>query len=123
MVKLFESPFKHVNYCLVKSKEEHARFCARHKVAKNEFMSLGKQGQSSMFECGDVTLVIVQVDKASCLEQFTKAQIVGILVHEAVHIWQEIRTAMGEDEPSSEFEAYSIERISEDLISEWGDGE
>ncbi len=121
MTKVFTSPFGHVTYCLVKSKEEHARFCTRHKVAKNEFMSLGKHGQCSMFERGGVTLVTVQVDKASCLEQFTKVQIMGILVHEAVHIWQEIRTAMGEDNPSSEFEAYSIERISEDLISEWGD--
>ena len=123
MVKLFESPFGHVNYCLVKSKEEYVRFCARHKVAKSEFMSLGTQGQCSIIERDGGILAIVQVDKALCLEHFTKTQIIGILVHEAVHIWQEIRTAMREDKPSSEFEAYSIERISEDLISEWGYGE
>ncbi len=43
-------------------------------------------------------------------------QIAALLVHEAVHIWQAIRESMGEKEPSSEFEAYSIQCIAQELM-------
>lgn len=33
-----------------------------------------------------------------------------------VHIWQEVRTMMNEKEPSIEFEAYSIQKIAQDLM-------
>lgn len=40
----------------------------------------------------------------------------ALLVHEAVHVWQYIRERMGEDRPSSEFEAYSIQGIAQELM-------
>jgi hypothetical protein len=40
----------------------------------------------------------------------------ALLVHEAVHIWQWIKEDIGEDEPSKEFEAYSIQRLSLNLM-------
>jgi len=46
----------------------------------------------------------------------SRSQQFAMLVHEAVHIWQRIREAMGENAPSSEFEAYSIQSISQDLM-------
>lgn len=44
---------------------------------------------------------------------------VGILIHEAVHIWQWARDYIGEQAPSSEFEAYAVEQISTELIREY----
>lgn len=41
------------------------------------------------------------------------------LVHEAVHIFQRLCDSIGEDHPSREFEAYSIERIAEQLMREF----
>ena len=41
------------------------------------------------------------------------------LVHEAVHVFQRMCDSIGESAPSREFEAYSIERISEALIVEY----
>lgn len=42
--------------------------------------------------------------------------VAGLLVHESVHIWQAIKEHIGESSPSSEFEAYSIQKISQELM-------
>mgnify|MGYP001174063739 CR=1 FL=1 len=47
------------------------------------------------------------------------AEVVGLLAHEAAHVWQAIREDIGEDHPSDEFEAYSIQNITQRLIREW----
>lgn len=46
-------------------------------------------------------------------------EVACVLVHESVHIFQRLCDSIGEDKPSREFEAYSIERISEQLMREF----
>lgn len=48
-----------------------------------------------------------------------KLQTQALLVHEATHLWQEIRLHIGEKEPSAEFEAYSIQALSQRLLEEY----
>ena len=38
------------------------------------------------------------------------------LVHEAVHIWQNLCEYIGEENPSKEFEAYTIQNITQRLF-------
>lgn len=45
--------------------------------------------------------------------------VAGMLVHEAVHVFQRYCAYIGEHEPSKEFEAYAIERIFTNLANEY----
>lgn len=62
-------------------------------------------------------LVIVTVadrfDKKMRQDPFAVA---GLILHEAVHVWQALREEIGEKEPSREFEAYAIQHISLNLF-------
>lgn len=43
--------------------------------------------------------------------------VAALLVHEAVHVWQAFCEHIGEKSPSDEFEAYSVQSISYELLS------
>lgn len=66
------------------------------------------------FENGAQQLVCVVAIRTK--PETTGIQIASMLVHEAVHIWQQFKLRIGETSPSSEFEAYSIQTISQRLM-------
>ena len=52
-----------------------------------------------------------------CLRADTPpAKALSLIVHEAVHVWQEYRKYIGEDTPGKEQEAYSIQSIYDTLV-------
>lgn len=63
--------------------------------------------------------------KASCVvcigntEGKSQSQVFALLTHEAVHMWQQIKEAIGEHSPSPEFEAYAVQSISQQLFEEY----
>lgn len=56
-------------------------------------------------------IVCMPIAKGKTLEQIN-----ALLVHEAMHIWQEHCDKIGEKHPSSEFEAYAVQLISQELM-------
>ena len=47
----------------------------------------------------------------------TAQQVYALLTHEAVHIWQAIKDDLEENKPGSEFEAYAIQAITQNLTT------
>ena len=80
-----------------------------------DFVSDGAGGTSHILDrCGAITVIVCVRPKRGV----TRDEMAGLLVHEAVHCWQEARNAMREEEPSSEFEAYSIQYFAQMFMEE-----
>jgi hypothetical protein len=82
-------------------KTEHADATVHHATSKD--------GQQASVVCIRVS------------ENRTAVEIAGLLVHEAVHIWQRYCECIGEHTPGAEQEAYAIQSISQELMAAYAD--
>lgn len=48
---------------------------------------------------------------------YTPVEVAGLLVHEAVHVWQEHCESIGEEKPGREQEAYAVQKVAQVLMS------
>lgn len=109
--KWFKTPFDHLKYTLVRDLEQ----CKKIKIDADLIsMPPGANATTNFLvdESGGNMEIIVYMPYAD-VDLFMQQ---GLVIHESVHIWQELKTLMGEKEPSIEFEAYSIQRIAQDLL-------
>jgi hypothetical protein len=108
-MEIFKSPFCHLKYTLIRDLKD----CKKIGI-KKKLINLNEGNASSNFLTNekDEMLIVVYIPKTDIDMLYQRA----LVVHEAVHIWQEIRAMMKEKEPSIEFEAYSIQRIAQDLM-------
>lgn len=112
---LIKSP---VYYTIATSEKIMQRELKRLKVPdKFEHVSSGSDATTQSFtdETGKQISIVCFYDHKSNPDLLN----LSLIVHEAVHIWQKIRDSMGEKEPSAEFEAYSVQMISQELFLEF----
>lgn len=105
------SPFEHSKYTLVRNQDQFDLLFDDVKDT-DTFLSLECDAQVDYYENGKQCIV-----QLGDVAERPLLQVYGLLLHEAVHIWQRIKVLMGEKEPSIEFEAYSIQRIAQDLFA------
>ncbi|SPL69152.1 hypothetical protein [Acinetobacter stercoris] len=111
----YETPFQHLNYTLVRNQIQLDILFDTVK-APFQFLESGADARVNFTQ----GFAIVQIAES---KQWNLIQIHGLLLHEAVHIWQEVKLLMGENDPSVEFEAYSIQSISQDLFEMYEESE
>ena len=106
------------SFGLCRNEKDFQKELKRLKVPANqwsEWVTEGADGTTHFFEkVGGKGLCCIV-----CIVSRNKAKrdvVIGLLVHEAVHIWQAIKEEMRETKPSKEFEACSIAHISQELI-------
>ncbi|EHU1441348.1 hypothetical protein A1Z85_RS11120 [Acinetobacter baumannii] len=112
------SPFQHVSYTLARN-QLHMDLLFEDMNHVDEFLSIeGAAAQVDFYSDG--AYAVVQLGDTS---ERKLIEIYGLLLHEAVHVWQKVKKLMGEKEPSSEFEAYSIQAIAQDLFKMYEESE
>ncbi len=113
---LFESPYC-IGLCL--SEKAFYRDLNRLKIPKSrcpEWIPSNCNGRVWEFAKTDppakICIVCIRASKEA-----SKVQVYGLIIHEAIHVWQAIKADVNEHEPSAEFEAYSIQAIAMRLIA------
>lgn len=110
--KFKKSPFNHVKYTLVRNQDQlNQALKGRYELT---FMDMSGCAQVSTIHVEkDWSFSILQIGDTS---NWAPNFIMETLLHESVHIWQDIRERMSESKPSTEFEAYSIQTIFRDVL-------
>ncbi|MDC4872598.1 hypothetical protein OHW09_01690 [Acinetobacter baumannii] len=112
------SPFQHVQYTLARN-QIHMDLLFEDMNKVDPFLSnVGAAAQVNYYSDG--AYAVVQLGDTS---ERKLIEIYGLLLHEAVHVWQIVKRRMGESEPSVEFEAYSIQAIAQDLFEMYEESE
>lgn len=110
---LIAGPF----FCLCRTEAEFHVELKRLKIPVGQwprFVGEGAHATTHSFVKGDGSLAcIVTLEHDPEREPIV---VVGLLVHEAVHVWQAARDNMGEKNPGIEIEAYSIQWIAQQLM-------
>lgn len=110
-------------YGLCTDEKDYRRELKRMAIPKEKWppFVLGASSDATchFFEKGDGKLCAIVCIKVG--EGRSGVEIAGLLVHEAIHIWQAHRENIGETSPSSEFEAYAVQCISQELMQAYAD--
>lgn len=98
-------------------------FCPSKRAWKREMKRLDckepypdTDGRCTTFT-NDGKVVVIVTNRDGSENERSITEITGLLVHEATHVWQTIRNDIGEQDPSPEFEAYSMQAIFQGLLS------
>lgn len=111
-----------VQYALCLNKADYEKEMKRLKVeTPSHFLIDGKPATTHFFYPKDDPVTCVAIVCLGEMGDRDPITVATLLVHEAVHIWQEECEFMGEDKPGKEIESYAIQRISTNLMRAYRD--
>ncbi len=119
-IRIFSSPFNHGRYCVVRDNDELKQLCEEINCDEKVFSRLTTQEAQTVWitsEEADSTLSVIRMNLI--LTEESRFQCVSTLLHECVHVAQNIFETMGEKEPSREFQAYLINQIFDNVGVEY----
>ena len=100
-------------YFLVTSEKQFKRLTKKLGIYDSSYMPSGALACCSIYEEQGIAIVCLK-------EEAAPEEIISLLIHEAVHLWQAHCRWIGEDKPGDETEAYAIQKIASELIREYG---
>lgn len=118
----FRSPYSRLWYVLIQDpkqflagEEKHA---ALYEIANECFE---KHFKACTFYAVNDQQELVAVIYYPGMFEADEIEVNTILCHESVHVWQEFADSLNEWEPSREFEAYTIDEIFRNVLTEYRD--
>lgn len=114
--EVFSTPFNKLAYLICANQEIYDNACREFLYESLTFPDDANACvQHLEREDGDKISVIMafKLDGMGFIEKL------GVLAHEAVHVWQGYIEIIGESEPSKEFEAYTIEEIFVNIANDF----
>lgn len=103
-------------------------FCPNERAWRRELKRLGCAGEYPQSDArvsffvkknGSPHCAIVTVNET--IDKHDGLSVAALIAHEATHVWQRCCEVMGEENPSIEFEAYSIQHILGSLLIAYED--
>ncbi|MDP1931926.1 MAG: hypothetical protein Q8L60_10760 [Gammaproteobacteria bacterium] len=70
-------------------------------------------GTTYHFESGDKNVSVVVIRN---WKDRDRNAVLGLIAHEAMHVWQETKRIIGETNPGREIEAYAMQNITQELF-------
>jgi hypothetical protein len=108
-------------YTLCRDPKQFAKFLKQFKLPAQNFLLDANSDASSHFyeKPGSPSMIVVCLGNT---KGRSKVEVFGVLVHEAMHIWQDVKQHIHEHNPSKEFEAYTVQFIAQNLMQAFEDG-
>jgi len=107
------APGPYLVLCL--STDEVAAVAKRMKVTLDPRTCRGGRMTELVSPQGNTTCVV----EISGYNDATPVEVAGLLIHEAVHVWQAYCRDIGETNPGDEQEAYAVQAIAQELLAEY----
>lgn len=98
------------------SQDELDQAVKRLKIPGFPWLGAGAAATAHLIHCPAGLTCIVCVGDVSGRSGI---EVAGLLVHEAVHVWQAWCRDIGEERPGDEQEAYGVQAIAQELMAEY----
>lgn len=113
-MRYHKSVFDVLTYCLVVSKKDAKKVIKKYKLDAGALPAdIGSDAYA--YHDPNTRIVVVRL----IAEDLSLVEVMGLIVHEATHVKQYIMEQISEHNPSDEFEAYTMQEITKNLIQDY----